>query len=66
MLFVYRCNCKSSAEKFEAPEYVKLRIIELVLILRENPVPGEYYDVKKLKGLKDTYRIRLGDLRIIY
>jgi mRNA interferase RelE/StbE len=48
------------------PEHFKRRLIELLLILRENPVPAEYYDVKKLKGLTDTYRIRLGDFRIVY
>ena len=49
-----------------APEHIKRKIVELLLILRENPVPAEYYDVKKLKGLIDTYRIRLGDFRIVY
>ena len=49
-----------------APEHLKRRIVELLLILRENPVPAEYYDVKKLKGLSDTYRVRIGDFRIIY
>ena len=48
------------------PEHIKRRIVELLLILRENPVPAEYYDVKKLKGLADTYRIRFGDFRIVY
>ena len=48
------------------PEHYKRRIIELLLILRENPVPAEYYDVKKLKGYTDTYRARIGDVRIIY
>ena len=49
-----------------APEHIKRKIVEVLLILRENPVPAEYYDVKKLKGLIDTYRIRLGDFRIVY
>ena len=35
-------------------------------MLRENPVPAELYDVKKLKGYRDTYRVRIGDVRIIY
>ena len=48
------------------PEHYKRRIIELLLILRENPVPAEYYDVKKLKGYTDTYRARIGDVRVIY
>jgi len=48
------------------PEHYKRRIIELLLIFRENPVPAEYYDIKKLKGYFDTYRARIGDIRVIY
>lgn len=48
------------------PEKYKWKIIELLLMLRENPVPAEYYDVKKLKGHVDTFRVRIGDFRVIY
>jgi mRNA-degrading endonuclease RelE of RelBE toxin-antitoxin system len=48
------------------PEHYRRRLIELLLILRENPVPAEYYDIKKLKGYTDTYRARIGDVRVIY
>ncbi len=48
------------------PAHYKRRVIELLLILRENPVPAEYYGIKKLKGYADTFRIRIGDIRIIY
>ena len=48
------------------PEHYQRRIIELLLIFRENPIPAEYYDIKKLKGYTDTYRTRIGDVRIIY
>ena len=48
------------------PKHYKQRIIELLLIFRENPVPAEYYDIKKLKGYLDTYRARIGDVRVIY
>ncbi|MCW4048744.1 MAG: type II toxin-antitoxin system RelE/ParE family toxin [Candidatus Bathyarchaeota archaeon] len=48
------------------PERYRRRIIELLLIFRENPVPAEYYDIKKLKGHTDTYRARIGDIRVIY
>ncbi|MEM3549538.1 MAG: type II toxin-antitoxin system RelE/ParE family toxin [Candidatus Bathyarchaeia archaeon] len=48
------------------PEHYKHRIIQLLLIFRENPVPAEHYDIKKLKGIADTYRARIGDVRVIY
>jgi mRNA-degrading endonuclease RelE of RelBE toxin-antitoxin system len=48
------------------PEHYKHRIVELLMIFRENPVPAEYYDIKKLKGHTDTYRARIGDMRVIY
>ena len=57
-------RARKSAKKL--PETYRRRIVDFLLILRENPVPAEYYDVKKLKGHKDTYRARIGDLRIIY
>ncbi|TRZ50477.1 MAG: hypothetical protein D4S01_06620 [Dehalococcoidia bacterium] len=33
------------------PEQYRRRIIELLQFFRENPVPAEYYDIKKLKGI---------------
>ena len=57
-------RARKSAKKL--PETERRKVVELLRFLRENPVPAEYYDVKKLKGYSDTYRIRIGDLRIIY
>jgi len=48
------------------PKHYKPRIVELLLIFRENPIPAEYYDIKKLKGYLDTFRARIGNIRIIY
>lgn len=48
------------------PEHYKRRIVELLMIFRENPVPAEYYDIQKLKGHTNTYRARIGDMRVIY
>ena len=56
-------RAKKSSKKLD---YQKHRIIELLLVLRENPVPAEQYDIKKLQGFKDTFRVRIGDVRIIY
>ena len=57
-------RARKSAKRL--PEKHRRRIVEFLLFLRENPVPAEYYDVKKLKGYRDTYRARIGDLRVIY
>jgi glycosyltransferase involved in cell wall biosynthesis len=34
--------------------------------LKQNLAPVPEYDVKRLRGLKDMYRIRIGDVRIEY
>jgi len=39
-------------------------VIEILNKLSKNDVRG--FDVKKLKGRNDIYRIRKGDIRIIY
>ncbi len=39
------------------------RILTAVRLLKENPRPD---GVKKLKSLVNTYRIRVGDYRVIY
>ena len=44
----------------------RLRVLEALDELSTNPIPFKRYDLKKLKGYKDTFRIRIGDIRIIY
>ena len=44
----------------------KNKLIEMLDILESNPLPFKKYDLKKLKGYQDTYRIRIGDIRIVY
>lgn len=50
----------------ELPKAHKARFAELLDTLSQNPIPFKRFDVKKLKGQKDRYRIRLGDFRVIY
>ncbi len=42
------------------------KIMELLVYLKEHPIPAHRYDVKKLKGTENTYRIRIGKYRVIY
>jgi mRNA interferase RelE/StbE len=48
------------------PTQYAQRVILALEVLKQNPAPVPEYDVKKLQGLKDTYRIRIGDIRIVY
>ncbi len=41
-------------------------IEEAIKVLTLDPVPAERYDVKKLKGMRGTFRIRIGQMRIVY
>ena len=41
-------------------------IKETLLLLKEDPVPAKAFDVTKLKGYDNVYRIRIGDLGIVY
>ena len=50
----------------QLPRDYRLRVLEALDELSTNPIPFKRYDLKKLKGYKDTFRIRIGDIRIIY
>ncbi len=41
------------------------RVIENLEILKEYPIP-RLLNLKKLRGYEDTYRIRIGRIRIVY
>ena len=44
---------------------LRRRILEALGILEENPIPHSL-DLRKLRGYEDTYRIRVGKVRIVY
>ncbi len=44
----------------------KQNIHEIILILKTDPIPYRKTDICKLQGHKNTYRIRTGNLRIVY
>ena len=59
----FSTRAKKEAKKLEK---YKDKVVEVLKILSLDPVPVRYYDVKKLKGLKNTFRIRVGKVRIVY
>jgi len=48
------------------PDHYIRRVLLAFEALTQNPVPVPEYDVKKLVGMHDTYRIRIGEIRIEY
>lgn len=48
------------------PTHYVRRVLLAIEALTQNPVPVPGYDVRKLEGMKDTYRIRLGHIRVEY
>jgi len=44
----------------------KNRVKEVISTLKGDPIPFRRLDVAKLRGYENTYRIRVGDLRIVY
>ena len=61
----YRIELKKSAQKnlAQLPKDVQHRIGEAINALAHDPRPD---GCKKLQGYEDTYRIRIGDYRVIY
>jgi mRNA-degrading endonuclease RelE of RelBE toxin-antitoxin system len=48
------------------PSHYARRVLLALEALSQNPAPVPEYDVKKLAGTHDTYRIRIGDIRVEY
>jgi mRNA interferase RelE/StbE len=44
----------------------KQKIREVLLTLKNDPIPFKKADVCKLKGYDNIYRIRIGSLRLVY
>ena len=42
------------------------RVKQLFLVLEHRPMPFGAYDLKKLKGEENTYRVRLSSYRVVY
>lgn len=65
---MYRVVLTNRARKGleKTPEHIRKRFVEALDALRQSFAPIKLFDVKKLKGYADTFRIRIGDWRMIY
>ncbi len=64
----FEINIKDKSLKFisSLQKHNRERLKEAILVLKEDPVPVKSLDITKIKGQKNTYRIRKGKLRIVY
>jgi mRNA interferase RelE/StbE len=65
---LYRVVLTNRANKGlkKAPEHVRKRFVEALDALQQSFAPVKLFDVKKLKGYEDAFRIRIGDWRMLY
>ena len=65
MFQVYRSG-RAEKEFNKLEDGYRKRIEDMAKILETDPVPVKLYDVKKMRGLANTFRIRIGKIRILY
>ena len=65
---MFEVNAKNSVLKFikKADSKTRQRLKDVIITLKDNPVPVRIYDVAKLKGFDSTYRLMIGSLRLVY
>ena len=44
----------------------RVQLLDLIFTLKSEPIPYRKYDVSKLLGREDSYRVRIGDIRLVY
>lgn len=58
---------KGIAKRLRAIAKAYLNKFALLLeTLETNPLPWRDFDLKKIEGTENTYRVRIGDYRIVY
>lgn len=64
----FQVNIKRKALKFvsKLDKKDKERLRKALLLLKDDPVPIKLLDITKIKGEKNTYRIRVGKIRALY
>ncbi|MDG6904403.1 MAG: type II toxin-antitoxin system RelE/ParE family toxin [Nitrososphaerota archaeon] len=66
MAFEIEIKRRALREIEDLQENRKSEIRELLLLLKDDPVPFRKMDVVKLHGYENVYRIRIGGTRVVY
>jgi len=59
-------NKKLAKSLKNLPEIHVKKFVALADVLTTNPFPWKDFDLKKIDGSEDTYRIRFGKYRVVY
>ncbi len=65
-MFSVKVSRKAEKSLLSMPDRYKKRIKELLIVLENEAVPAKSYDTLKLESADNWYRIRIGDVRMIY
>lgn len=58
---------KKAKKSFEdLDEKIRVKALAIFDVLELNPWPGKEFDLSKIEGLQDCFRIRIGKYRICY
>ena len=66
MAFVVEIKRRALRNLEKLDQKRKKSVRDAIFVLKEDPVPFRLLDVVKLKGYDNIYRVRLGELRIVY
>ena len=65
-MFTLRVKRKQLRKIEGFPGTLRSQIREALEVLKRDPVPVRGFDVVKLRGYDSVYRIRIGDVRVVY
>ena len=57
---------KAEKSLYTLPKHVLKLVYDFISDLEDTPVPWKSWDIKKVKGTRSTYRVKLNKHRIIY
>ncbi|MDD5614854.1 MAG: type II toxin-antitoxin system RelE/ParE family toxin [Candidatus Methanoperedens sp.] len=64
--YIVLINKKLDKSIKNLPEIQVKKFVTLIDVLTTNPFPWKDFDLKKIEGSDDTYRIRFGRYRVVY
>lgn len=65
-MFTVKIKRKALKNLAKIDQEQKRRLKETIFLLKNDPLPFKKTDICKLKGYDNTYRIRIGNMRIVY